>query len=179
MTDTTQDFCDAVNTAMESLRSTINDPLDQIRLLCGLASFQPGPTDIVGRATAAVCRRSALASLALATADWQPTSSTETISILSLIDPIFDAEILYAADNGDVTSYQQLRTLRANVVTDLRQRGSQLPELLTVTRGKSLPSLMLAYELYADARRQTELVARNSDVPHPAFFPVQFEALSY
>jgi prophage DNA circulation protein len=176
---TTQDFCDAVSAAMEALRAAINDPLDQIRLLGGLAAFQPSPTDAAGQATAAVCRRSALASLARATADWQPTSSTEATAILSIIKPVFDQEIRYAADHGDITTYQQLRDLRAAVVNDIRQRGSQLPELVTISRGKPLPSLVLAYELYADARRQTELTTRNASVIHPAMFPTSFEALSW
>lgn len=178
MSDNVTDFVTAVQTAVELLRSAINDPADQIRILADLATFT-GTADEPGDATAALCRRAALASLANATADWQPSSSTETHQVVDVIAPIFDAEILYAGDKGDIASYLQLRALRAAIITDLNRRGSQLPELITIQRATSLPSLTLAWQLYADANRHTELLARNPQIAHPLFFPRNFEALSY
>jgi hypothetical protein len=48
---------------------------------------------------------------------------------------------------GDIVAYQALRDMRTSIVADLVARGSQLPELITVTRKASLPSLVLAYQL--------------------------------
>jgi prophage DNA circulation protein len=67
---------------------------------------------------------------------------------------------------------------RAAMMLDLLIRGSLLPRLITVTRAIALPSLALAFELYGDASRSDDLIAR-VDPPHPGFFPLEFEALSY
>lgn len=176
----TDAFVQSIQDAVEQLRATINDPLDQIRLLVQLASFSQAVVagDTVTQPTAATCRRAALVSLANAVSDYQPSSSTEAEGILALVVPVFADEIRYAADAGDSLTYHALRTLRAAVVTDLQTRGSQLPEVITVSLKASQPSLVVAWNLYADANREVELVQRNPDVVHPAFMPVSFEALS-
>jgi prophage DNA circulation protein len=180
MSNVTDSFVVSIQTAIETLRSSINSPIDQIRILTDLAGFsvQAVTGDTTAGPTASVCRRACLSSLANAIADWQPTSSTDTNTVIAEIVPLYDAEIISAADMGDTNSYIQLRNVRSAVVADLQTRGAALPELLTVTVPGILPSLVLAWQLYADATREPDLLQRNSTVIHPAFFPASFEALS-
>lgn len=186
---TTSDFVTSIQALTESLRTAINDPADQIALLLGLASYQAPPVQgtapiqtaiaTVSAAMAAVSRRAVLTSLARACASYQPTSSNETIALLTDVVPLFDAEVVYAGDVGDIESFTSLRQLRSSVITDLQTRGANLPELLAYTTNESLPNLVLAYMLYGDASRSEELVQRNqSAVICPAFMPVTLEVLS-
>ena len=178
MSNVTDPFVVSIQAAVEALRASINSPDDQIRILTDLAGFSVPVVDSTAGPTAAVCRRACLSSLAKAIADWQPTSATDANDVIAEIVPLYDAEIVNAADMGDTNSYIQLRNVRAAVVNDLQTRGASLPELLTVTVPGVLPSLVLAWQLYADATREPDLLHRNSTVIHPAFFPASFEALS-
>jgi prophage DNA circulation protein len=63
-----------------------------------------------------------------------------------------------------------LSRLRAEVVRGIPSPGLRLPSLVTITAPATLPSLVLAYRLYADAARASEIVARNA-VRHPGFVP--------
>lgn len=174
------DFTSSVFDATEALRAAINEPIDQIRLLSGLACWTTPYTSMADTAMASLCRRAALCSLALATADWQPTNAAETREIIESIHPLFDAEIQLSADIGDTETYTQLTTLRCAVLVDLATRGSLLPELITLTRPAPMPSLKLAWDIYADALREPDIVQRNNNrTIHTAFMPVTLEVLSW
>ena len=110
-------------------------------------------------ATAALCRRAALVSLARACADFAPTSYDDAVEIRDDVADALDAESQVAADAGDVDTYLALRALRTAVVDDLTTRGAQLPRLATFTRAASLPALTLAYQIYGDTTRADDLVA--------------------
>lgn len=181
-------FCASVFALTEAARSAIVDPGDQISALAPLCSYTapataPGSSPInagaaiVATATAAVARRAALTSMASATAAYQPTSSTATAAIVTQVAALFDTEITTAADAGDLNSYQSMRATRTAVVRDLTLRGAALPALITVNRMVSLPSLVLAYQLYQDASRSDDLIAR-ANPANPAFMPLSFTALS-
>src|ERR1019366_6312580 len=173
-TDPSNTYLDGIYSISEALRTSINDPQDQIRLLITVALFQPDTsmmdlaTRSIANATASACRKGVLMSLALAAANYQPTNSTEAMAILSLIVPLFDAEILYAADANDISTYQALIALRSSVVNDLQSRALQLPELFTFTEKTNLPILTLAYKIYQDTTREAELVQRIDPI-HPLF----------
>jgi prophage DNA circulation protein len=164
-----------------------NDPADQIRLLSGMAAFnpviQPGLQALGAAgatfqtATSASCRRAALTNLARATAAYLPTSADDAITQIVAVTTLFDSEALIAADSGDTQSYMALEALRAALVQDLLTRGAQLPSLITVTRAVPVPSLTLAYELYGDATRADDITARANPV-NPLFMPLSFQALS-
>lgn len=64
--------------------------------------------------------------------------------------------------------YDALSSLRAVVVRDVAARGANLARVVTVTPPATLPALVLAYDLYDDASRDGELVARNR-AKHPGF----------
>lgn len=178
----------AVQVLIVDLVATIADPADQINLLAALASFQPelstGASAVAQEiqaaqaATGAMLRRISLCALATASGQYAPTSSTQALAILSLIAPLFDSEILHAADAGDLEVYQQLRSLRAATVTDLQTRAIALPNLITLNLPIVTPLVRLAYELYQDATRVDDLLQRNGTLWHPLFSCLNIEALS-
>ncbi|MDE2342914.1 MAG: DNA circularization N-terminal domain-containing protein [Betaproteobacteria bacterium] len=163
------------------------NPSDQIRLLSPLASYQPlapsstapigSAISIVQTATVSVWRRAALTGIARGTAIYQPSSYDDAAAQINAITTLMDAEILSAADLGDTESYLAFRALRAAVCQDLIARGGNLPHLITVQRGAALPSLVLAYQLYQDATRSDDLIAR-VNTPAPLWMPTKFQALS-
>jgi prophage DNA circulation protein len=176
-----------IQTAISSFQDAIPSPADQLRLLATLAAFDPAiPTNAapigvaittIQTATAALVRRTACAALATATAAYQPTSYNDAMTQMTTVTALLDAESLSAADAGDTGSYLALQALRTAVTDDLVTRGAQLPSLVTVTRAVPIPSLTLAYELYQDATRSDDLIAR-ADPIHPLFMPTSFEALA-
>lgn len=163
---------------MEAVRASAADPADGIRMLVqiitALSAAMPQPQ----AAPAAMVRRFALSSLARACAAYNPSSSTEASALRAQVVALFDADVLAAADAGDRDAYRALRTLRTAVAQDLATRGTNLPALVAATTPQPEPSLVLAWRLYAEARRETGLVARAGSVIHPLFMPTQFEVLT-
>jgi len=129
-------------------------------------------------AFAALARRAALVSLALACAAWQPTTYDDAINTRNAVCALFDAEIVATADAGLDATYQSLRDLRAKVALDLATRATALPQIITVTLRTPEPSLVVAYRLYGDATREADMVQR-ANPRHPGFMPLSFAALSY
>lgn len=177
----------AAQQVVSDIAACAQDPADQIRLLVPMATYTPAlasSTAPIGasiitaqQATASVWRRAAITGIARGTAIYQPTSYNDAVAVLDQVASIMDAEIVSAADLGDNASYLALRALKAAVAQDLVSRGTQLPQLTTVTRGVALPSLVLAYQLYADATRSDDLIARVNP-PAPLWMPTTFQALS-
>lgn len=184
---TTGAFATAVQGLSEALRTSATNPADQVRILTALQNFNPAPAVLsapIGAATvtaqtgiAALCRRTALASLATACAAYQPTSSNDAQALQAAVAPLFDAEVTIAADAGQDATYLAMRGMRTAVVKDLTIRGAALPALMTVTSSEPQPALALAYRLYQDATRADDLIARANPI-HPAFMPTSFLALS-
>lgn len=71
---------------------------------------------------------------------------------------------------ADDATYTLLTDLRAAVVTDLDTRAAALPGLVDFTPAQTLPALVIAYRLYADANRAAEIVSRNNLI-YPGFAP--------
>ena len=90
--------------------------------------------------------------------------------------PFDDAEEI-AADNMDQMVYQGLIGLRAALVNYLVTTARPLPRMVNYQFGNVLPTLVIAYRLYADASRADEIRAENKIV-HPAFCPTFGRALS-
>lgn len=81
------------------------------------------------------------------------------------------------ADAMDQASYRALLQLRSGVVAFLVETAQPLPRLMNYQFNQSLPTLVLAYKLYADASRADDLIAENAIV-HPLFAPSSGVALS-
>jgi prophage DNA circulation protein len=74
-----------------------------------------------------------------------------------------------AADDMDQEIFQALIRLHAAIMFYLIETARPLPRMLNFQfASPSLPTLIIAYRLYADARRADELRAENK-VVHPAF----------
>lgn len=67
-------------------------------------------------------------------------------------------------------TYTALQKVRAAVVRGVPPEDVALPNLVTVTPAATLPSLVLAYDIYEDAARESEIVTRNR-IRHPGFVP--------
>jgi prophage DNA circulation protein len=89
--------------------------------------------------------------------------------VLSIRQPFADA-IELAADEMDQMTFQDLISLQAAVTNHLVTTGRPLPRLVNYQFAKVLPSLVIAYRLYADASRADEIRNENKIV-HPAFCP--------
>jgi prophage DNA circulation protein len=105
------------------------------------------------------------------------TSSNDVSAAIASNNANFIAAEETVADSGDVSTYQALVALHGSVTRDLINRALQLPSLVTYSFPRSLPSLVMAWRLYADSTRADELVAENK-VIHPAFMPASGIALS-
>jgi prophage DNA circulation protein len=178
----------AVQALTEAVRAVAQDPASQLRILTNLAGYTPvtppSSTAPVGMAiatmqaaTTQLLCAAALISMANAIATYQPSSYDDAIAVLRSITILLDAAILAAADAGSTASYLALRALRAAIINDLLMRAATVPRLQTVTNRVPLPSLTLAYRLYADATRCDQLVAQANPIS-PLFMPTTFKALS-
>lgn len=180
-------FAVAIQAVAAAVLAVIADPADAIRLLPRLVAFTPAPlpasSPLLQReanavtATGALCRRAGLTALARASALYQPQSQNDAETVRDAVCAALEAEELIAGDDGDDASFGALRALRAAVAQDLTARGADLAPVVTVTTAAPVPSLLLASRLYRDSGRADELVAE-ADPIHPAFMPVNFQALA-
>lgn len=81
-------------------------------------------------------------------------------SIVTLIDRAREA-------TPNETLYQQLDELRVLAYLTVPDPDADLPRLVAYTTARNVPAVVVAYELYQDAERAAEIVARNS-IPNPA-----------
>jgi prophage DNA circulation protein len=81
------------------------------------------------------------------------------------------------ADEMETMTYQALISLHAAITFHLYETARPLPEMLRFQFGISMPTLMIAQRLYADASRADELRQENK-VVHPAFMRSTGRALS-
>jgi len=88
--------------------------------------------------------------------------------IWSKIDTNFDKAIDYCALKGDDKSYLAMRDSKAAFLADIKARAPDLSQTLTLTQLEPIPSLVLAWELYADISREQEIIKRNNIV-NPLF----------
>lgn len=172
---------------VSAVAQTATDPADAIRMAGSLAQFstmQPVPPGQIGGAMGVVqsalgslMRRYALAQIAESLTAYQPASREDADAVMDAVIPLFDAEILAAADGGDDNSYLALRALRQSVLADMNARGADASVIATFEFGVPLPSLVLANRIYRDAGREGDLVRQINPV-HPAFCPRTFQALA-
>lgn len=66
--------------------------------------------------------------------------------------------------------YVALGGLHTEVVRGIPQNGQSLPQLINYTPRVTLPSLLVAYQVYGDASRADEIAMRNKP-RHPGFLP--------
>lgn len=180
-------FANAAQAVVVALAASSASPADAIRLLSSLMSFSPTP--VVGTSQVAAAqmtmqgacadlfRRATVAQIAISSTSYQPSSADDAAAMRDSIVGLIDGEITTAADQGEDGVYMALRTLRQAVVADLDARGSGLASVAIFDFNAPMPALTLANRIYRDASREGELVTQANPI-HPAFLPLQFNALS-
>lgn len=168
----------AMDQLLAALRAACSDPRDVFRLMRDLIALADGLVAAEG-ATAAIARlfqRGAARQIALACADYQPLSADDAEGwIVRLADMLSALE--FDAAGVDDESYNALKSLRAAIVADLRDKAGTRAQLTDVTLPAPVPSLALAQRLYQDPARAAELEYQ-SGARHPLFLPTRFQALA-
>lgn len=118
------------------------------------------------RAVATLVRQAAVIEAARASADMAFASYDEALAVREELAEALDEVALTAPD----ATYAAITDLRVAVVADIGARGADLARLLRVTPAATLPALVLAHQIHGDARRESDLVARNR-VRHPGAVP--------
>jgi prophage DNA circulation protein len=95
----------------------------------------------------------------------------------SRIRTALDGAIQDAGDAGDDATFDALTDLRAASLADIRARSADLRPVRSYDLPSGAPAPVLAYRLYGDPARATELAQRNR-AAHPLFLPRRGEALS-
>jgi prophage DNA circulation protein len=180
-------ICAAAASVPAAIIAAASDPSDQIRLLSALAVYVPPVptyTDPLGLeivaailATAAMLRAQALIALGQATAQYQPASYNDALTTLDSVTGLLDDGATAAANAFQGRTYAALRALRTAVAQDLSVRGAQLPPLVMFDFGAPMPALVLAWRLYADPTRETQ-IANGAGAINPGFVASPFQALS-
>lgn len=117
-------------------------------------------------ALVALIRQVAVITAVKAVSDMAFDNYTQAIEIRDLLADQLDDVMETASD----AVYPALWDLRGAMVKDLTTRGGTLARLIDYTPKTTLPSLVIAYNLYGDASRENEIVLRNN-IRHPGFVP--------
>jgi prophage DNA circulation protein len=113
---------------------------------------------------------SSLAEMVRATSERQFASYDEAVAARESLDAQLSTAIRDAADAGNDDRWLALRTLRTAAIADITTRSGQLARVVTRILPATRPALVEAYDLYDDAARDADIVARNS-IRHPGFLP--------
>ena len=108
-----------------------------------------------------------VSSLVGTAADTTPrVSHDDLLATRNAVIAAIDSESLYCDD----TVFTALQSARAAVWKDLTARAKDSARLRTITVPEVMPALAVAYDVYEDATRDAEIVARNR-IRHPGFVP--------
>lgn len=95
-------------------------------------------------------------------------NSTQAAEVQAELVGAFDAVL--ATDDLDPSIAESILALKAATIEHFVSQQSRLPDLTTYSLKKTIPALIVAYELYGDAARVDEIVERNK-IRHPGFAP--------
>jgi prophage DNA circulation protein len=105
------------------------------------------------------------------------TSRDDVDQLKSMVNSAFEDTEEELADAMDSMTWRAVVKLHAAISQHLVETARPLPRMLNFSFNMTMPSVVLAHRLYADASRADELRAENKIV-HPAFCPRQGRALS-
>ena len=174
------DLLAAATALVDALADACSDPVDAIRLLerlLGYVSPRPEALSAIGQAFARAIHRAAAARLVTTAGAYHPSSADDAAATIARLAGLLDTVATEAADVRDDQSFRAIRSARAAVVQDLRQRGTTLARVRQYRPGSAMPSLALAQRYYRDPARGDQLVAQVQPV-HPLFMPATFQALA-
>lgn len=98
-----------------------------------------------------------------------PQQQVTQDTMLAVRDALLNALDAEMGLCGDA-AYEALQQASAAVYLDLTARAQSAASMTTWTPPETMPMLAIAYELYADASRDTEIQLRNG-IRHPGFVP--------
>jgi len=107
----------------------------------------------------------------------QFTSRDDVTALQAEMNDVFAGVEETAADDMDQASFAALVATHAALNGYLTNAARPLPQMLRYAFAKVMPTLVMAYRLYADAGRADELRAENK-VVHPAFMRPTGRAMS-
>lgn len=110
-----------------------------------------------------------LAQGAASLADMDVTVYDDAMAARKAITRAIDDEMLLTTSDE---AYQAWSDLRAKVHSDLTERAKNAARLKEIVLPQTTSSLVVAYDLYEDAGRDNEIVARNA-IRHPSFVPCE------
>jgi prophage DNA circulation protein len=110
-------------------------------------------------------------------ADMTFVSRQDADALRLQMNDVFGSVEEYLADIMDQMSYRATVQLHAAIIYHLVQTARPLPRMVQFAFGGSMPTLVMAQRLYADASRADELRDENK-VVHPAFMLPSGMALS-
>jgi len=178
----------AVSDLVETLGEALvaaggHNPVDAI---LRLFSFDPGarpPSTTASRAieqsnfdaTQQLIQRLALAEAAAIAVEQTFASFDEAVAVREAITDAIDSHAESVSDD----SYLDLVALRADVAKAIPGESEDLPRILTFTQRTTLPSLVLAHNLYGNLDLELDIVERNK-ISNPGFIlgGSQLEVLS-
>lgn len=180
LVQTPRQFAESVFDMIEGVTGIATSPMQAIQSLFKLFDFGDD-YDAINQTTATRRRQQANRTAMFAlmqraaavesarnapAADYETTQDAETVRD-TLADKL---DAFMEDDNTSDDVFQAMQSLRTEVVRGVPPESASLPNLATVTPQVTAPALVLAYDLYEDATRESEIVARNS-IRHPGFVP--------
>lgn len=150
----------AARTSSRAVISASSDALE--RLLGGSAVI----TSPAGRVLRDMVAQVVVVEAAASTAHTDYTTADDALADRDAVVESLDTIEPVAGDSV----FRCLAGLRRAVVTDLTTRGAELPRVRSVTLPGTVPALVAAYRIHADAGRADELVSRNR-IRHPGRVP--------
>jgi prophage DNA circulation protein len=191
LVSTPLELMSSISRLIQQISDLGSDPSQTVSSLEFLAGWGMGFPPIIGTTPARIAlaaREDALVRIVRSSAAVEASrrateipldSYDSAVALRDRVIAMLDPEIAAAGDRGDDTTTRALEDLLAEVAGDLRARGAELRRVRALTLEQSIPSVVLAYRLYAAARRADEIVARNR-IRDPGALPagVALEVLS-
>lgn len=128
-------------------------------------------------ATARLVRLAALTAYAEAVMRQSFAARPDGITARAEVAERFETELYETTGAANADLYVGIETLRGGVISWLTQLITTLAPVVKIETARIMPSLAIAWTMYADPVRADELVARNK-VRHPSFMPREIEALA-
>lgn len=110
-------------------------------------------------------RQIAIITVSRISADLQFTSYDQAIETEQTITGHIETMLESGIDDD---LFVQLMVLKSAIVQDIEKRAANLARIQTYTPIRTVPSLVLSYQLYGTVSMESDVVARNG-VRHPAF----------
>lgn len=157
--------------AYDSMTDVFNAAVDDIESVISINDPSRKQQDKNNQAIRDANRNFLLRQLADTTIDQSFNSSSEVAERRVALLELFEQQIENAAIAQDIGQRDSLVDLRSAVVADLDSKLVGLPDELEITLPISIPSFVLANDLYGDGLRG-EKIADENKVVNPLFMPV-------